>query len=281
MNFTNNNKNDYRIANRQLPLQPFQIKNDTLLNMDTNIDTSSDTDNNSSSSSNYNFNNGNLATNPINSTNSKFATIQSSPSLEDSTNTVSIASLNVRGISSSTKFDTILEDLMRRSFSAIGLQETKIKESTGTSLYKNFSKRSTNAHLFKTYWDFDPSDASAGVGLIIASYISKYVQRIHRKNGRFIAIDLFLPAKKLKIINIYAHQAKNFASKGKGLTKFIMEHIKQAEENNFQCIIMGDFNADQHKYYQLLKKGKPVLAFYQLIEFLTERNYIDQSPKDH
>src|SRR2546423_14067417 len=226
MNFTNNNKSDYRIMNRQLLLQPLQISKDTLLNMDTNTDTSSDTDNSSSSNSNNNSNNGNLATNPINPTNSRFATIQSSPSLEDSTNTVSIASLNVRGISFSTKFDTILEDLMRHSFSAIGLQETKIKESTGISLYKNFSKRSANANLYKTYWNFDSSNTSAGVGLIIALYISKYVQRIHRKNGRFIAIDLFLPAKKLKIINIYAHQAKNFASKGKGLTKFIMNHIK-------------------------------------------------------
>src|SRR5256885_16707191 len=147
--------------------------------MNTDTDISSNTDNSSSSSSNNNFNNGNFANNPNNSTNSRFVTIQSSPSLEDSTNTVSIASLNVRDISSSTKFDTIFEDLMRRSFSAIGLQETKIKESTGISLYNNFSKRSTNANLFKTYWDFDPSDVSAGVGLIIASYISKYVQRIH------------------------------------------------------------------------------------------------------
>src|SRR6266480_2617508 len=176
MNVTNNNKSNYRIANRQLLLQPLQINNDTLLNMNTDTDTSSNTDNSSSSSSNNNFNNGNLANNPNNSINSRFATIQSSLSLEDSTNTVSIASLNVQGISSSTKFNTISEDLMRRSFSAIGLQETKIKESTGISLYKNLSKRFVNANLFKTYWDFDSSDASAGVGLIIISYISKYVQ---------------------------------------------------------------------------------------------------------
>src|SRR4051794_33586923 len=228
MNFTNNNKSDYRIANRQLPLQLLQIQNDTLLNMDTDTDTSSNTNISSSSNSDNNFNNGNLTNNPNNSINFRFATIQSSPSLEDSTNTVLIASLNVRGISSPTKFNTIFEDLMHRSFSAIGLQETKIKESTGISLYKNFSKRSANTNLFKTYWDFDPLDASAGVGLIIVSYIFKYIQRIHQKDSRFIAIDLFLPAKKLKIINIYAHQDKNFASKGKGLTKFIMDHIKQA-----------------------------------------------------
>src|SRR3954453_5071866 len=120
--------------------------------MDTESDTSSNTNISSSSSSDNNFNNGNLTNNPNNSINSRFATIQSSPSLEDFTNTISIASLNVRGISSSTKFNTIFEDLMRCSFSAIGLQETKIRESTENLLYKNFSKRFTNANLFKTYW---------------------------------------------------------------------------------------------------------------------------------
>src|SRR2546423_733686 len=144
MNITTNKntKSDYRIVNRQLPLQPLQINNDTLLNMDTDTDTSSNTDISSSSSSNKNFNNGNFANNPNNSINSRFATIQSSLSLEDSTNTVLIASLNVQGISSSTTFDTIFEDLMRHSFSAIGLQETKIKESTGISLYKTSQKES-------------------------------------------------------------------------------------------------------------------------------------------
>src|SRR5947207_10806448 len=111
MNFTNNNKSDYRIANSQLPLQPLQTQNDTLLNMDTNTDTSSNTDISSSSSSNNNFNNGNFANNPNNSINSRFATIQSSSSLEDFTNIISITSLNVRGISSSTKFDIIFENL--------------------------------------------------------------------------------------------------------------------------------------------------------------------------
>src|SRR5436305_1270037 len=152
--------------------------------MNTDTDTSSNTDISSSSSSDNNFNNGNLANNPNNSINSRFATTQSSLSLKNFTNTVSIASLNVRDISSSTKFNTIFEDLMCRFFLTIGLQETKIKELTVISLYKNFSKRFTNANLFKTYWDFDPLDTSAGIELIIISYISKYVQRIHRKNGK-------------------------------------------------------------------------------------------------
>src|SRR3954469_20264893 len=114
--------------------------------MNTDSDTSSNTDISSSSGSNNNFNNGNLANNPNNSINSRFIITQSSLSLEDFTNTISIASLNVRDISSSIKFNTIFEDLMCRSFSAIGLQETKIKESTGISLYKNFSKKFANTN---------------------------------------------------------------------------------------------------------------------------------------
>src|SRR5688572_18985493 len=43
---------------------------------------------------------------------------------------------------------------------------------------------------------------------------------------------------------------------------------------------MGDFNADPGKYHRLLEKGTTPPPFYQLVSFLTERNYIDQSPKD-
>src|SRR3954447_15065242 len=137
MNITtsNNTKSDYRIADSQLPLQQIHIQNDTLLDTNNNSDTSSNTNISSSSSLNNNFNNGNLANNPNNSLNSRFATSQLSPSLEDFTNTVSIASLNVRDINFLTKFDIIFEDLMCCSFSAIGLQKTKIKEFTRILLY--------------------------------------------------------------------------------------------------------------------------------------------------
>src|SRR5436190_514614 len=110
---------------------------------------------------------------------------------------------NVRGINTPTKFDTIIEDLTERKLSAIGLQETKLSEERARSLFSNLCKRLPTINAYKSYWTFDPQDRAAGVRLIITSFISKYVQRVHRHNGRFIAIDLYLPAKKLKIINIY------------------------------------------------------------------------------
>src|SRR3954452_13067337 len=138
MNFTNNRKSDYRIANCSAPLQaPQQIMN---FNTDTDTDTSTEIYSNTNSKININIiHNSNTTTNTSN--HSRFATSQSSPSLEDFTNTVSFASLNVRGINSPTKFETILEDLTERSFSVIGLQETKIKENSANTFFNKFSKR--------------------------------------------------------------------------------------------------------------------------------------------
>src|SRR3954467_9239215 len=265
MNITkDNNKSDYRIANSSFPLQNQQNTNDT-----------NRSDNNDNNDNDMN-NNNNFPADP-----SRFAATQLSPSLENFTNTISIASINVRGINDSIKFETILKDLTGRSLSVIGLQETKIKTNSAEACFHNFVKRNVQAFKYKAYWDFNSQDKAAGVGLLIASYISKYVQRIHRKDGRFIAIDLFLPAKKLKIINIYAHQTGNFATKGKPFTKFVCKHITKAESEGFQCIIMGDFNADPYRYHKILENGRHAPPpFYKLIEFLTNKNYIDQSPKD-
>lgn len=61
---------------------------------------------------------------------------------------------------------------------------------------------------------------AGGVSLVIASYISKYVQRVHRYKSRFINIDLYLPAKKIKVINVYCYQSSDYLTKGKTFVKF-------------------------------------------------------------
>src|SRR4051794_10016067 len=112
MNITNSGQSDYRITYNSAPLQvPQQIMNsNTDTDTDTNTDFYSDTNSEIDINTNYNSNNTNNTANHF-----RFVTSQSSPSLEDFTNTVSFASLNVRDINSPTKFKTILEDLTDRS----------------------------------------------------------------------------------------------------------------------------------------------------------------------
>src|SRR3954447_18965932 len=104
------------------------------MNSDTNTDMNNNSDTNSEKdiNTNYNSNNTNNTDN-----HHRFVTLQSSPSLEDFTNTVSFTSLNVRNANNQTKFKTILEDLTERSFLVISLQETRIKAESAV-LFKNF-----------------------------------------------------------------------------------------------------------------------------------------------
>src|ERR1044072_7980411 len=252
MNNTNNtNKSDYRIADLSNSLHTSQHsssvpQNDNIQNND-RLTKIMDTQNNTNTTNNNNSINTNTINTNINShthsspTAHRFSNLNSSPSLEDITNTVSIASINVRGINNSTKFESILEDLTTRSLSIIGLQETKLNETGAIAHFKEFSARNTAAKGYRAYWDFNTQDRAAGVSLVIASYISKYVQRVHRKSGRFIAIDIYLPGKKLKIINVYAHQAGDYPTKGKLLTKYVIDHIKQAETEKIQKILFFFF----------------------------------------
>src|SRR3954462_4375057 len=100
MNITkNNNKSDYRIANSPLPLQKQKNKKNNNNNVHNN------NNNNDTNINNYS---------PPDDL-SRFAATQTSPSLGNFTNTISIASINVRGINDPTKFETILEDLTGRS----------------------------------------------------------------------------------------------------------------------------------------------------------------------
>src|SRR5215207_5395783 len=70
-----------------------------------------------------------------NNNNSRFSTLETSPYLSDTSNMITLASLNVRGINTNTKFDSILEDLIDRKLSIIGLQETKLSEERAHSLF--------------------------------------------------------------------------------------------------------------------------------------------------
>src|SRR4051794_14085425 len=71
-------------------------------------------------------------------TRTKFTTSQSFPSLDDTSHTISMVSLNVKGLASSvSKFDAIIDDLFNKDISIIGLQETHITDQSANILFKN------------------------------------------------------------------------------------------------------------------------------------------------
>ena len=106
---------------------------------------------------------------------SRFSNFQSSPALADTSDTISFATLNVRGLNLPSKFDAVMDDLMQENISVIALQETKLVNLSAQCLFKDYCAKNHTDYPYRAYWSFSPSDRAGGVGLIINSYISKYV----------------------------------------------------------------------------------------------------------
>src|SRR3954453_4251048 len=221
--------------------------------------------------------------NTQNNTSHKFAQAFSSPSLDDTSHIISIASLNVRGFASNiSKFDAIIDDLFNKDLSIIGIQETHITEQSANILFKNRCAMWSKEYPYRAYWDYNPVDRYSGVGLIINSFVSTYVQKVTRHQERYISLDLYLPARKLKIINIYNHQKINWLAThnnrgicGHTFTDFVIKQISDAKRSGFSVVIIGDFNLSPSSFLDQQAASCQNSAHYKLIEFLFERNYID------
>src|SRR5581483_11423228 len=198
--------------NHNIPLIPIVPSN--------NYNSNSNSYNNNNNN-NHNNNNSNHSHLPY----KNYAPSCISPALSDTSYTISFASLNVRGLNSPSKFESILGDCFNEQFSVIGFQETKLNENSANVMFKQFSASIHNTFLYRSYWAFNSSDRAGGICLILSSFVAKYVQKIHRIGSRFIAADLYLPAKKLKIVNVYGFQKHDFPTKGKIFNLSVIDHI--------------------------------------------------------
>ena len=84
--------------------------------------------------------------------NPRFAALHSSPALIDTSNTISIATLNVRGINKPSKFDALFDDIFDASLSIVGLQETKLSADSGTAMFKDHVSRYCYTFTYRAFF---------------------------------------------------------------------------------------------------------------------------------
>jgi len=80
--------------------------------------------------------------------------------------------------------------------------------------------------------------------------LGTFVQKIVQYAGRYIAIDFFLPERKIRVINIYNFQKNQWdrsshsIPSGSAFSQYVIQQIKEGESQGFTIITMGDFNLD-------------------------------------
>src|SRR5438046_10702247 len=101
-------------------------------------------------------------------------------------NSISFASHNVNGLSSSHKQHSLLQALHYKSLDIVGLSDTRLKDRQSQFAF-------TSESDFKAFWSPMANDAHAGgVGFLIRSSYCKFIQKFICCSGSLIVSNIFM-----------------------------------------------------------------------------------------
>ncbi|GBC02754.1 hypothetical protein RclHR1_00480011 [Rhizophagus clarus] len=107
------------------------------------------------------------------------------------------------------------------------------------------------------------NDRNSGVALIITKTFSKHIAKTNFYKGRLICIDLFFKNHPIRIINTYIHANNTKTQSIKDLTEKLFQLILEANTNNYNLIIMGDFNVNPQQFIKNNKKTQNAPSWKQ------------------
>ena len=146
-------------------------------------------------------------------------------------NSFKIASLNTRGLNVPTKLASLINYISDNNYSIFGVSETKFNNSI--TLPKKLDK-------YISYWS-STNLSQAGVGIFIHQNLTNHIYKTISHEGYVISIFLqFKPKIKICITQIYIPHHSLLKRK---TISYLINLIKNNNQNNISHIIMGDFNA--------------------------------------
>ena len=156
-------------------------------------------------------------------------------------NTWKIATINVKGINNTSKFDDLMEWISDNNIDITIVSETKINQINASFKIKKYQKS------YDSFWDFD-SDApkGSGVGIILKKdTVGKHIYAWWSYLGRVINIKLKLKGKiDISISAVYGNADSSDKTTREKITKLVKQHIYTSPGK--LNIIAGDFNEDPH-----------------------------------
>src|SRR6185295_11934524 len=156
---------------------------------------------------------------------------------------INITTHNIRGINNILKMQNWIEYCIKSNLHIISITEIKLKDSTTKLLTNPFYKVYTSNFL---PYDSSQREASLGTALMICNQLQPYIHNINILPGTAICIDfLFSSNNKSHIILTYL--PSNHPSLLRCTQSQILFWTAETRSQNWHLIIMGDFNANQHR----------------------------------
>ena len=181
---------------------------------------------------------------------------------------IKIATHNVRGFNVEFKQHELFDKYEHLNIDIIGITETKLNEKQSRITLNNYKK-------YKSWWTGIPDqNKTGGVGIAVKKGLDLHVANVICKLGRLISIDLFFKGSaKTRIINIYVNCNEQEKVERDNLLNELNKLVNEAENKNYNIIIMGDFNADAEKFD--LSTSNKIKGKYKIIQNLRDKDFYD------
>ncbi|GBC04982.1 hypothetical protein RclHR1_05990011 [Rhizophagus clarus] len=150
---------------------------------------------------------------------------------------VRIGIINIQS-SFNTKKDDINLFFIQENFDILGLTEL------GLITSDEFPKKEYFDNHVIIYDTSETNDRNSGVALIVSKPFCKHIAKTKTYKGCLIFIDLFFKNHPVRIINTYIHANNTKTQSIKDLTDQLFQLILEANTNNYNLIVMGDFNVN-------------------------------------
>src|SRR6266511_3922138 len=183
---------------------------------------------------------------------------QSTFDYKNSLRPINICNVNIQGFNDPTKRFQFLDHCTRQNLDIIGLSELHFSNKSNTR-NEIFTKNDT----YDFYWSIDDTDklTAGGVGLAIHKQLSKHVRSWQEYKGRIVYADLYFKQKnKIRIVQLYNPPRKHHIL-SMDIFRKLENVIIDALKNNFQLMIMGDFNEDMNKFHSRKREGQSTKSY--------------------
>jgi exonuclease III len=172
-----------------------------------------------------------------------------------------------------TKKHILYDILQDNNIQILGLSETHLTKKQSRRIFHEFKDEYT------FYYDVDETSIkSTGVGIIVKNEFNLRVINSNSYRGRIIYVDLLMEKKKkIRIIQYYGHTGTSrmsnvdFNETVKPYHDKLIETIQEAKANQFDVIVMGDFNLHYETYVKKKIKQKKMRPCYNLFERIEDK----------
>ncbi|GBC02554.1 hypothetical protein RclHR1_04690005 [Rhizophagus clarus] len=185
---------------------------------------------------------------------------------------VRIGTINIQS-SFNTKKDDINLFFKQENFDILGLTEL------GLITSDEFPKKEYFDNHVIIYDMSGTNDRNSGIALIVSKPFCKHIAKTKTYKGQLICIDLFFKNHPIRIINTYIHVNNTKTQSIKDLTDQLFQLILEANTNNYNLIVMGDFNVNPSQFIKNNQKMQNAPSWKQDILRKIKRFNLSHSVK--